>query len=51
MQNAGWNVSISQFDMPDWKETAPPVLEQIAPTPKTKRYRFKYQGHPDARTR
>jgi len=35
MQKAGWNVSISQFDMPDWKETAPPVLEQIAPTPKT----------------
>ena len=34
-RTAGWNVSISQFNMPDWKETAPPVLQQIAPTAKT----------------
>jgi Zn-dependent M28 family amino/carboxypeptidase len=34
MQKAGWNVSISQFNMRDWRETAPPVLEQITPTPK-----------------
>ena len=35
MQSAGWDVTVTQFDMPDWEELAPPVLEQLAPTPKT----------------
>jgi Zn-dependent M28 family amino/carboxypeptidase len=35
MQNAGWNVSITQFDMPDWHENAPPVFQQLTPTAKT----------------
>jgi len=35
MKKAGWNVSITQFNMPDWRENAPPVLAQLAPTAKT----------------
>jgi Zn-dependent M28 family amino/carboxypeptidase len=35
MENAGYNVSISNFDMPDWHESAPPVFQQLAPTAKT----------------
>ena len=32
MEAAGWDVSISQFDMPNWHETAPPVFQQLTPT-------------------
>jgi Zn-dependent M28 family amino/carboxypeptidase len=35
MEKAGYNVSISNFDMPDWHESAPPVLQQLTPTAKT----------------
>ena len=35
MERAGYNVSISNFDMPDWHESAPPVLQQLTPTAKT----------------
>jgi Zn-dependent M28 family amino/carboxypeptidase len=35
MERAGWNVSISQFNMPQWRETAPPVMQQLTPTAKT----------------
>ena len=35
MLDAGWDVTVTQFDMPDWEETAPPVLEQLTPTAKT----------------
>jgi Zn-dependent M28 family amino/carboxypeptidase len=34
MEAAGWNVSISQFNMPVWQETEPPVFEQLTPTAK-----------------
>jgi len=35
MLDAGWDVTVTQFDMPDWEETAPPVLQQLTPAPKT----------------
>ena len=35
MQRAGLNTKVMQFDMPDWQENAPPVLEQLTPTPTT----------------
>jgi Zn-dependent M28 family amino/carboxypeptidase len=35
MRQAGLNVSVTQFNMPQWQETAPPVLEQLTPAPKT----------------
>jgi Zn-dependent M28 family amino/carboxypeptidase len=35
MESAGLNVSTTQFNMPDWKETAPPVFQQLTPTAKT----------------
>jgi Zn-dependent M28 family amino/carboxypeptidase len=35
MKRAGWNVSVSQFNMPEWQETAPPVFQQLTPTAKT----------------
>ena len=35
MEAAGWDVSISQFNMPIWQETAAPVFQQLTPTPKT----------------
>ncbi len=35
MENAGWNVSVIPFDMPDWSESAPPVFEQLSPVAKT----------------
>jgi Zn-dependent M28 family amino/carboxypeptidase len=35
MERAGLNVSITNFNMPEWQETAPPVFEQLAPTAKT----------------
>jgi Zn-dependent M28 family amino/carboxypeptidase len=34
MKRAGWNVSVSQFNMPEWQETAPPVFQQLTPTAK-----------------
>jgi Zn-dependent M28 family amino/carboxypeptidase len=34
MKRAGLNVTVTQFDMPDWRENAPPVLEQLTPTAK-----------------
>jgi Zn-dependent M28 family amino/carboxypeptidase len=35
MEKAGWDVSVPKFNMPDWRETAPPVFQQLAPTAKT----------------
>jgi Zn-dependent M28 family amino/carboxypeptidase len=35
MQRAGLNVTITQFNMPEWRETAPPVFQQLSPTAKT----------------
>ena len=35
MKRAGWNVSVSQFNMPEWEETAPPVFQQLTPNAKT----------------
>src|SRR3954454_22734884 len=35
MTKAGWAVSISQFNMPEWEETSPPVFRQLTPTAKT----------------
>ena len=31
MQRAGLNTKVMQFDMPDWQENAPPVLQQLTP--------------------
>jgi len=35
MRRAGLDVKVTQFDMPDWKENAPPVFEQLSPDAKT----------------
>jgi Zn-dependent M28 family amino/carboxypeptidase len=35
MERAGLNVTITQFNMPEWRETAPPVFQQLSPTAKT----------------
>jgi Zn-dependent M28 family amino/carboxypeptidase len=35
MRDAGWDVRVVRFNMPDWTETAPPVLEQVAPVAKS----------------
>ena len=35
MKAAGLDVTVTQFNMPDWKENAPPVLQQLSPTAKT----------------
>jgi Zn-dependent M28 family amino/carboxypeptidase len=35
MRRAGLNVKVTQFDMPDWEEHAPPVLQQLTPTDTT----------------
>jgi Zn-dependent M28 family amino/carboxypeptidase len=35
MKRAGLNVSITQFNMPEWRETAPPEFQQLSPTAKT----------------
>ena len=35
MEDAGWNVDVINFNMPDWTETQAPVLEQLSPTAKT----------------
>ncbi len=35
MRRAGLDVEVTQFDMPDWKENAPPVFEQLSPDAQT----------------
>jgi Zn-dependent M28 family amino/carboxypeptidase len=35
MRRAGLKVQVVQFNMPEWHETAPPVLQQLTPTAKT----------------
>lgn len=35
MESAGLDVSETRFNMPDWKENAPPVFQQLSPTAKT----------------
>ena len=35
MRRAGLDVEVTQFDMPDWHETAPPVFQQLTPDAKT----------------
>jgi Zn-dependent M28 family amino/carboxypeptidase len=35
MEAAGLDVSVTQFNMPEWEETAPPVFQQLSPTAKT----------------
>jgi Zn-dependent M28 family amino/carboxypeptidase len=35
MEAAGLDVSITQFNMPEWRETAPPIFQQLTPAAKT----------------
>ena len=35
MDDAGWNVTVTQFNMPDWQETQPPVFQQLSPAAET----------------
>ena len=35
MRRAGLDVQVTEFDMPDWHETAPPVFQQLSPTART----------------
>ena len=35
MERAGLDTKVVQFDMPDWQENAPPVLQQLTPTATT----------------
>jgi Zn-dependent M28 family amino/carboxypeptidase len=35
MRAAGYNVSVTQFNMPEWRENSPPVFQQVSPTAKT----------------
>jgi Zn-dependent M28 family amino/carboxypeptidase len=35
MRRAGLDVTVTQFNMPEWRETAPPVFQQLSPTAKT----------------
>jgi Zn-dependent M28 family amino/carboxypeptidase len=35
MRRAGLDVTVTQFNMPEWRETAPPVMQQLSPTAKT----------------
>jgi Zn-dependent M28 family amino/carboxypeptidase len=35
MKRAGLNVTVTQFNMPEWRETEPPVMQQLSPTAKT----------------
>jgi Zn-dependent M28 family amino/carboxypeptidase len=35
MRRAGLNVTVTQFNMPEWRETAPPEFQQLSPTAKT----------------
>jgi Zn-dependent M28 family amino/carboxypeptidase len=37
MKRAGLKVTTTEFNMPEWRETAPPVLQQLTPTAKTYR--------------
>ncbi len=37
LRNAGYDPEITPFNYPFWEETAPPVLNQVTPTPKTYR--------------
>jgi hypothetical protein len=37
MKRAGLKVKVTEFNMPEWRETAPPVLQQLSPTAKTYR--------------
>src|SRR5262245_40543106 len=35
LEEAGYNAHYEMFNMPEWQENAPPVLQQVAPTSKT----------------
>jgi Zn-dependent M28 family amino/carboxypeptidase len=35
MKRAGLKVTVTQFNMPEWRETAPPELQQLTPANKT----------------
>ena len=35
LEKAGYNARYEMFNMPEWHETAPPVLQQVSPTSKT----------------
>src|SRR5262245_55840402 len=35
LEAAGYDAHYEMFNMPEWHETAPPVLQQISPTSKT----------------
>ena len=35
MRGAGLDVEVTQFDMPDWQENAPPVFQQLTPDART----------------
>src|SRR3954454_6379846 len=35
LEKAGYNARYELFNMPEWRETAPPVLQQLSPTAKT----------------
>ena len=35
MKRAGLKVTVTQFNMPEWRETAPPEFQQLTPTNKT----------------
>ena len=37
LQDAGYNPKVTQFNYPFWKESKPPVLNMVTPTPKTYR--------------
>ena len=37
LEQAGYDARYEMFNMPEWKENAPPVLQQVSPTPKTYR--------------
>ena len=35
LKSAGYKPTIDMFNFPFWRETAPPVLNRLTPTPKT----------------
>jgi Zn-dependent M28 family amino/carboxypeptidase len=35
LEKAGYSARYEMFNMPEWRETAPPVLQQVSPTNKT----------------
>ena len=47
LEKAGYDVRYEMFNMPDWHETAPPVLQQVSPTSKT----YKPRAAPRTTTR